>query len=73
MDDMVLPPALIRQDEVYKKCARFGKSLRYLSMGTKQLIISKDKEVRQIVNLIPIERGTMLLEQSAELSSGLFH
>ncbi len=69
MDDMVLPPKLVRQDEVMKKCARIGTSLRYLSMGTKQLIISKDKEVRQIVNLIPIERGTLLLEPSADMTS----
>eukprot|EP00826_Nyctotherus_ovalis_P023388 TRINITY_DN1796_c0_g2_i7.p1 TRINITY_DN1796_c0_g2~~TRINITY_DN1796_c0_g2_i7.p1 ORF type:complete len:215 (+),score=30.18 TRINITY_DN1796_c0_g2_i7:894-1538(+) len=65
-DDGLLPPKLVRQDQVYKKCNTIGEQLRYLSLGLKQLVISKDKELLKIVNVIPIEQGAILLDYDLE-------
>ena len=63
----MIPPKLVRQDAVYKKCETLGETLRYLSLGTKQMIISKDKELNKIVNLIPIEYGKTLVDHDLDL------
>jgi len=65
-DDKLIPPKLIRQDPVYKKSNTLGKELRYVSLGVKQMIISKDKELNKIVNVIPIDNGTILLNYDLE-------
>lgn len=62
----MLPPKLIRQDAVYKKGATMGEQLRFLSLGVKQMIISKDPEVLKIVGLIPLEYGKILVDVDLE-------
>ena len=68
-NDKVIPPKLVRQDAVYKKCENVGESLRYLSLGIKQMIISRDKEMAKIVNLIPIEYGKILVDCDTDSKS----
>ncbi len=67
--DMVLPPRMVRQDVVYKKCETLGESMRYLSLGIKQIIISRDKELSKIVNLIPLEYGKILVDYDMDVKS----
>ena len=65
-DDKLIAPTFIRQDQIYKKCKTLGEELRYISLGLKQLIISKDKELLKIVNIIPIERGMIIMDFNLE-------
>lgn len=65
----MLPPKLVRQDAVYKKCQTLGESLRYLSLGVKQIILSKDKDLAKIVNIIPLEFGKILVDCDSDAKS----
>ena len=57
---------------MYKKCETLGEQTRYLSLGVKQIIISKDKDLQKVVNLIPVEYGKILLDADLETKSKIY-
>lgn len=62
-NDFVLPPKAIKIGECLKKNRTMGYEKRYLMLGHSQLLISRDKELKQIVALIPLEGGFCMIKK----------
>jgi hypothetical protein len=66
MDDFVLPPKSIAKACVMKKNKSFGYEKRFLLLGYSQLIIARDGDFTNIVNIIPLEGGFVIVKKPKE-------
>lgn len=63
MDDHVLPPKSLAKAQILKKNKSIGYETRYLLLGHTQLVIARDRDFNNIVNVIPLEGGYVLINK----------
>jgi hypothetical protein len=63
MDDHVLPPKSLGKACIQKKNRALGYETRYLLLGHTQLLIARDPEFSNIVNVIPLEGGFVIVKK----------
>jgi len=63
MDDHVLPPKSLGKAKILKKNKGMGYETRYILLGHTQLLISRDPEFANIVNVIPLEGGYVMIKK----------
>ena len=68
MDDFVLPPKSVAKACVQKKNKSFGYEKRFLLLGYSQLIIARDSDFNNIVNVVPLEGGFVIVKKPKEFS-----
>lgn len=66
MDDLVLPPKSIAKTWVYKKNKSLGWEKRFLLLGHSQVLISRDSDFSNLVNVIPLEGGYVIISKPKE-------
>jgi len=60
--DYLIPEKAIRKTLIHKKCSTPGlESKRWITLGYTQILISRDKLVRKLVNIIPLQGGFVSL------------
>lgn len=68
MDDHVLPPKSLAKAQIQKKNKSFGYETRYILLGHTHLIISRDKDFNNIVNVIPLEGGYVMVKKPRDFA-----
>ena len=63
MDDHVLPPKSIAKTQIQKKNKALGYETRFLLLGHSQLMIARDPEFTNIVNILPLEGGYVMVKK----------
>ena len=63
MDDHVLPPKSLAKACIFKKNKALGYETRYILLGHTQLLISRDPDFTNLVNVIPLEGGYMMVKK----------
>ena len=63
MDDHVLPPKSLGKACIFKKNKALGYETRYILLGHTQLLISRDPDFTNLVNVIPLEGGYVMVKK----------
>jgi hypothetical protein len=63
MDDHVLPPKSLLKTQIQKKNKALGYETRFLLLGYSQLLIARDPEFTNIVNVLPLEGGFIMVKK----------
>jgi hypothetical protein len=63
MDDHVLPPKSVAKACIQKKNKSLGWETRYILLGHTQMLISRDKDFSNIVNVVPLEGGYVMIRK----------
>ena len=63
MHDTVLPPKSLLKSLVYKKNRTLGYEPRYLLLGHTHLLIARDPEFNNLLNIIPLEGGYVVVKK----------
>lgn len=63
MDDHVLPPKSLAKSQIQKKNKALGYETRFLLLGHSQLMIARDPEFTNIVNILPLEGGYVMVKK----------
>ena len=64
MNDFVPPPKSLQIGVCRKKNRTMGSETRYLLLGISQLLIARDPDYENLVNVIPLEGGYCIVREN---------
>ena len=64
MNDFVPPHKSLQQGVCRKKNRNMGYETRYLLLGISQLLISRDPDFKNLVNVVPLEGGYCIIRDN---------